>query len=478
MNLSIQGELQLFARELHKYLTPSFLERLARELDFVQRKRKFSGHDLATICVWISQQVASDSLVRLCSQLHAATGTLISPEGLNKRFNKKAVCLLKHIFSVLLKNKICETSVIPSSSSAYFQRIRILDATIFQVPKHLANVYPGSGGCAQTAGIKIQLEYDLHSGQFLNFQVEPGKNNDKTFGTECLASLRPGDLCIRDLGYYSLDDLDQMDQRGVYYISRLKLNNMVYIKNEFPEYFRNGTIKKQSQYIKVDLEKIMNTLKPGQVHEIRDGYIGKDKKLFTRVIMYRLTEKQLHERMKKQVYTESKKGITYSEKSKRLAGINIYVTNTPWEIVPMEQIHDFYSLRWQIEIIFKTWKSLFQIHHWQNIKQERLECHIYGKLIAIFLCSSTMFKMRQLILQKKQKELSEYKTIGIIKDHLYILYQAIQQNTQEITKILCRLFILLLKNGRKSHRYEKKTVFDILGVVYDYSGLEKQKKIA
>lgn len=48
-------------------------------------------------------------------------------------------------------------------------------------------------------------------------------------------------------------------------ISRLKLNNMVYIKNEFPEYFRNGTVKKQSQYIKVDLEHIMNTLKPGQV---------------------------------------------------------------------------------------------------------------------------------------------------------------------------------------------------------------------
>lgn len=478
MNLSIQDELQLFAEELYQYFTPSFLEELARELDFVQRKRKFSGHDLATTCVWVSQRIASDSLVRLCSQLHAATGTLISPEGLNKRFNKKAVCFLKHVFSALLKNKVCETSVIPSSSLTHFQRIRILDATIFQVPKHLASVYPGSGGCAQTAGIKIQLEYDLHSGQFLNFQVEPGKNNDKTFGTECLATLRPGDLCIRDLGYYSLDDLDQMDQRGGYYISRLKLNNMVYIKNEFPEYFRNGTAKKQFQYIKIDLENIMNTLKPGQVYEIAAPYIGKDKKLFTRVIIYRLTEKQLRERKKKQVYKESKKGITYSEKSKRLAGMNIYVTNTPLEWVPMEQIHDFYSLRWQIEIIFKTWKSLFQIHNWQNIKRERLECHIYGKLIAIFLCSSTMFKMRQLILQKKQKELSEYKAIGMIQDHLYILYQAIQQNTQKITKILCRLFNLLLKNGRKSHRYEKKTVFDILGVIYEYSGLEKQREIA
>ncbi|MEK7019731.1 IS4 family transposase [Bacillus sp. FSL R9-9410] len=478
MNLSIQDELQLFAEELHQYLTSSFLEKLARELGFVKRKRKFSGSDLAGICIWMSQRVASNPLVRLCSRLHSVTGTLMSPEGLNKRFNKKAVCFLKHIFSALLKNEICEKSVIPSSSLTYFQRIRILDATIFQVPKDLASVYPSSGDCAQTAGIKIQLEYDLHSGQFLNFQVEPGKNNDKTFGTECLATLRPGDLCIRDLGYYSLDDLDEMDQRGVYYISRIKLNNMVYIKNEFPESFRNGTIKKQSEYIKVDLENIMNALQPGQVYEITDAYIGKDKKLFTRVIMYRLTEKQLRERRKKQMYTESKKGITYSEKSKRLTGMNIYVTNTPWEIVPVEQIHDFYSLRWQIEIIFKTWKSLFQIHHWQNIKQERLECHVYGKLIAIFLCSSTMFKMRQLILKKKQQELSEYKAIGMIQDHLYLLYQAIQQNTQEITKFLIRLFHLLQKNGRKSHRYEKKTVFDILGVVYEYNGLRKQKKAA
>ena len=93
-----------------------------------------------------------------------------------------------------------------------------------------------------------------------------------------------------------------------------------------------------------------------------------------------------------------------------------------------------------MKLSLKLGNHLFQIHHWHNIKQERLECHVYGKLIAIFLCSSTMFKMRQLILQKKQKELSEYKAIGMIQDHLYILYQAIQQNTQEITKILIRLF--------------------------------------
>ncbi|MDR4241216.1 IS4 family transposase, partial [Bacillus mycoides] len=71
-----------------------------------------------------------------------------------------------------------------------------------------------------------------------------------------------------------------------------------------------------------------------------------------------------------------------------------------------------------------------------------------------------------------------YKAIGMIKDHLYILYQATQLNTQEITKILIRLFHLLQKNGRKSHRYEKKTVFDIMGVVYEYNEVTRQKKDA
>ena len=53
----------------------------------------------------------------------------------------------------------------------------------------------------------------------------------------------------------------------------------------------------------------MNTLKAGQTYEIKEAYIGKNQKLFTRVIIYRLTEKQLRERREKQSYTESKKEL-------------------------------------------------------------------------------------------------------------------------------------------------------------------------
>lgn len=67
--------------------------------------------------------------------------------------------------------------------------------------------------------------------------------------------------------------------------------------------------------------------------------------------------------------------MKYSPRSKRLSGINVYMTTPPTDIVPMGQVHDWYSIRWQIEIIFKTWKSFFHIHHCKKIKRERLDCH-------------------------------------------------------------------------------------------------------
>jgi hypothetical protein len=48
-----------------------------------------------------------------------------------------------------------------------FERIRILDATVFQLPDSFATDYQGSGGSSNTAGVKIQLEYDLLSGRLM-----------------------------------------------------------------------------------------------------------------------------------------------------------------------------------------------------------------------------------------------------------------------------------------------------------------------
>ncbi|AJI26377.1 putative transposase for insertion sequence element IS231B (plasmid) [Bacillus cereus E33L] len=72
----------------------------------------------------------------------------------------------------------------------------------------------------------------------------------------------------------------------------------------------------------------------------------------------------------------------------------------------------------------------------------------------------------QFLLEKKKQELSEYKVIYMIKDYFLSLFQAITVGTEELLKILHRLYQLLKKKGRKCHRHKKMTVFDILGIVY------------
>ncbi|MFV1458190.1 transposase, partial [Bacillus mycoides] len=130
----------------------------------------------------------------------------MSPEGLMKRFNSQTVQFLQQILAYLLHQQFLSSSKMPTLYTNYFRSIRVLDSTHFQVPDKFASTYQDSGGSGHSAAMKIQLEYDLLSGQFLHVHVGSGKQNDKIYGSTCLMSLQPHDVCIRDLGYFDLRD--------------------------------------------------------------------------------------------------------------------------------------------------------------------------------------------------------------------------------------------------------------------------------
>lgn len=96
----------------------------------------------------------------------------------------------------------------------------------------------------------------------------PGNNNDKTYGTICLQTIEADNLCLRDLGYFNLGDLQAIHDKEAYYILRLKLNTRIYIKNPELEYSYNSTLKKQTKYIQLDMTQLISGLIPGEMMEI------------------------------------------------------------------------------------------------------------------------------------------------------------------------------------------------------------------
>jgi len=215
------------------------------------------------------------------------------------------------------------------------------------------------------------------SGKFLHVYVGEGRENDKTFGSTSLLTIQQKDLYIRNLGYFDLHDLQKMNDEGAYYVSRLKLNTRIYRKNDEPEFFRNGTVKKGTLFIQLDTEELMNQLQPDQTLEISEAYIGLYQKLPAQVIIHRLTEVQTEKRLKEQAKKEKKKGITYRDRSKRLSGMNVYITNLSLEAVPTEHIHELYSLLGRLKFYLKHGNLSFKLTSAKRLR---------GNAKSVFAC--------------------------------------------------------------------------------------------
>lgn len=89
---------------------------------------------------------------------------------------------------------------------------------------------------------------------------------------------------LADLGYFKIDYLKRLDKSGTSFISKVKSNTSLYMKNPNPEKYKVRTIKKYSEYIKIDIIKLINPLAEGETIELNDIYISSKKDFQSRLI--------------------------------------------------------------------------------------------------------------------------------------------------------------------------------------------------
>ena len=141
-------------------------------------------------------------------------------------------------------------------------------------------------------------------------------------------------------------------------------------------------------------------------------------KLKSRLIVTKLTEECKKNREKKHRLAIRKGKKVRQDNDDAWNSINTYITNIPQEIATAEQIHNLYTLRWQIENMFKVWKSIFGMADIKKVKVERFECFLYGRLIELLLAASIVSTSKAIAVEEGIQPLSELKTFSIVNEYL------------------------------------------------------------
>lgn len=448
-------------RNLEKVYNLNMIEKIAKKHQFIRRKGKVSAKCFLNLCTFLGEDLCSTSLSNLCAKLEANEKVSISPQALSKRFNKEAVNFLKKVFHEMLnfQNEVLRSN--EALLESYFNRITIVDATGFKLDDKHAGKCKGN---SVKSSVKIQLQYDLLTGEFIHCDLKQGSYSDASYLETLQSTIEKHDLILKDLGYLKALDLKVINEKEAFYISRVKVITILYKKEEVTGPGKKGNLVKKEWYLPISIKELIEPLAEGETIELNDIYIGNTTKNRTkcRLILTKLTEEC---KLKKEIRNKNSNERCQNkiiEKNKWWLGMNCYMTNVPKEILSKEKIYETYSLRWQIEIMFKIWKSLFKIHEVKKAGLERIQCFIYGRLIMLLLSSALVFTAREINYSEDGKELSEIKSFGIVTQYFNELYRNIFKSKMILYQIVNRILNSIKLYGKKSEKKGKKTCVSIL----------------
>jgi len=389
-------------KELETCFEHAELEKIARESKFIQRSTsRLSGQSFLMMNVFDSTDGKERSLNDCCEWLEEHFEIALTKQSLDERYNTDAVRFVKTCFKRVLQ--LVNQGVMDREMELPFSKIQLTDSTSFKIPDCLSAFYLGYKGAGGKSIIKTHLNYDLLNGEVADIFITDGVSNDNTYKLGAAEKIEPAGLYLRDLGYFDLGFFNKIAKENAYFLSRSKTNTIY------------SSLDENGKYVRINIADYLPN--HGQTKQLTDIYIGGGKKkVKVRLVMQAVPEEVALQRLKKlERYAEKHKDCGVSEQRKEICFFNMYITNAPEEILPMLVIRLVYTLRWQIELIFKIWKSVFKINEVKKMSIFRFECYFYSKLIAILLTLHINNKFGQFLWDEHEFELSPMKAAKLIK---------------------------------------------------------------
>jgi hypothetical protein len=400
---------------------------------------KFSASTLVQTLVlgWLAHP---DATVEQLSQSAARVGVDVTAQAIDQRFTLATAALLQQVLSASLQHLIASDGLsIPILQR--FTGVRIHDSTTIVLPDALAELWAGCGGSTTThtaSALKCGVQLDLLTGTLSGLDLADGRASDQRLGVQ-QAPLPKGSLRLADLGFYDLGVLGSLSAAEVYWLSKLEPTALI----------------SDATHSNCPLLAFVTSL--GELAQWQgEVWVGRGQRLRARLMVKRVPQEVADQRRRRIRKSARDKGHNPSAVALALAAWTILITNIPAEMVSLEEALIVVKVRWQIELLFKLWKSQGRVDRWRTEKAARIMCEVYAKLLALVLqqwvlaVSCWMYPDRSLV-----------KAAQVVRDHAVELASS-RARPERLEEVLETIQRVLKRTARMNTRLKHPNTYQLL----------------
>jgi hypothetical protein len=212
--------------------------------------------------------------------------------------------------------------------------------------------------------LKFQTRIDYLAGGIQDLVIEPGRSADQASVIQ-ETPLPAGSLRLADLGYFCVSALLQLSQQRVFWISRIQPHTAVFSPH--------GASRKLCPWLKKSRRTVID----------EPILLGAQERLACRLIAVQVPPHVRRKRLQRLEKDARRRGRPVSQLQRDWTAWTILVTNLPEDEFTWEEVCVLYRVRWQIELLFKLWKSYNRIAQSVSQNPERILAELFAKMLGV-----------------------------------------------------------------------------------------------
>lgn len=296
------------------------------------------------------------------TQTAAALGVVVSAEALHQRFGPHAATCLEQVLYAAVRQVVAVAPLLLPILER-FSEVVVQDSTQIALPAALAARWAGSGGYADAgeAALKLHVALDLRTGRLRGPTLHDGREADAHATLH--RTLPTGAVRLVDLGFFDLTLMADLARQGIWWFSRLQPQTAVQTAD--------GRWWEPADLLAAC---------PDPVQDLA-VCLGRDAQVPARLIAVRAPQEVVDQRRRRLRADAGKRGVPVSARSLALAAWSVFVTTIPPALLTPAEAVLLAQARWQIELLFKLWKTHGQIDLVRPVQPWRNLCELYARLL-------------------------------------------------------------------------------------------------